>query len=140
MLNSMQVIEYMRRDPFTLQSTMSVQDAVAGLLEQRLSSAPVLDDGKLVGVFSEADGLKGVLDAGYHGTALGRVDDYMNREVQSLAVTATVQEAAELFLRHHRRSMPVISGRRVVGQISRSDILRAAISLARPAGDGRRLL
>lgn len=130
MLNSMPVTEYMRRDAFTLQSAMSVQDAVEGLLQQRLSSAPVVDDGTLVGVFSESDGLKGALDAGYHGTALGRVGDYMSREVQSVMATATVQEAAELFLRHHRRSMPVISGSRLVGQVSRSDILRAAVSQA----------
>lgn len=134
MLRSIQIIEYMRRDPFTLSPGMSIRDAVHCLLEQRLSAAPVVNDGALVGMFSESDGLKGALDASYHGAVQGNVDDYMGREVHSLVVTATVQDAAELFLRHHRRSMPVVDGRRLVGQLSRNDILRAALVLA-PGND-----
>lgn len=134
MLESRRVMEFMRRDPFTLRSTMPVENAVDGLLEKHLSSAPVVDEGRLVGVFSESDGLQGALDAAYHRTALGRVVDYMSRDVQSLSAAITVQEAAELFLRHHRHVMPVTSDHRLIGQVSRGDVLRAAVALLAARG------
>lgn len=130
MHKTMQVVEYMQHRPFTLSPATPIGEAVDCLVERRLSGAPVLENGMLVGMFSESDALKGALDAGYHRTAPGRVADYMSREVHSLMATATVQEAAERFLRHHRRQMPVLDGCRLVGQLSRRDILRAALALA----------
>ena len=135
MSKTMQVSEYMRRGPFTLSPGMSIRNAMDKLLEQRLSSAPVVDGGELVGVFSESDALKAALDAGYHGTDLGRVEDCMSREVHSVRDTASIQEAAELFLRHHRRAMPVIRGERLVGHLSRGDILRVVVSRTGSMGE-----
>jgi len=112
---------------------MSVTDAIAVLLAQGLAGAPVVERGRLVGMFSESDGLKGALDAGYHQTGIGQVADYMSREVNRLDCNATVQEAAEMFLRHHRRCLPVVDGHRLVGQLSRCDILRAVSAKAERA-------
>lgn len=130
MLKTMQVTEYMQRVPLALSPTMPIRNAVDHLLARGLSGAPVVEGGKLIGMFSESDALKGALDASYHRIALGQVADYMNPEVHSLTANATVQDAAEQFLRHHRRLMPVVSGCRLVGQLSRGDILRAALALA----------
>ena len=121
-----QIADYMKREPFTLSPAMSVPQAIDRLLERQLSCAPVMERNVLVGVFSESDALQGALDAGYHGTEPGRVGDYMSREVHTLNILNTVLEAAELFLRHHHSTMPVLSGTRLVGQLSRHDILRAA--------------
>lgn len=130
MLNTLQVRDYMIRDPFLLSPSMSVTDAIAVLLAQGLAGAPVMERGRLVGMFSESDGLKGALDAGYHQTGIGLVADYMSREVNRLDCHATVQEAAEMFLRNHRRCLPVMDGQRLVGQLSRCDILRAVSARA----------
>ena len=59
MLNTLQVRDYMIRDPFLLSPSMSVTDAIAVLLAQGLAGAPVVEQGRLVGMFSESDGLKG---------------------------------------------------------------------------------
>jgi CBS domain-containing protein len=133
MLNTLQVRDYMILDPFWLSPSMSVTDAIAVLLAQGLAGAPVVERGRLVGMFSESDGLKGALDAGYHQTGIGQVADYMSREVNRLDCNATVQEAAEMFLRHHRRCLPVVDGHRLVGQLSRCDILRAVSAKAERA-------
>lgn len=125
MLTTLQVRDYMIVDPVLLSPSMSVGQAITILLAQGLSSAPVVDQGRLVGMFSESDGLTGVLDAGYHQTGIGMVADYMSREIHRLDCHATVQEAAEMFLRNHRRCLPVVDGQRLVGQLSRYDILRA---------------
>lgn len=129
MPRTLQIIDYMKREPFTLSPAMSVPQAIECLLERQLSSAPVVERDVLVGLFSESDALQGALDASYHGTEPGRVGDYMSREVHTLNASITMQEAAELFLRHHHGTMPVLNGTRLVGQLSRRDILCAAASL-----------
>ncbi|MGB1495859.1 CBS domain-containing protein, partial [Alloalcanivorax venustensis] len=45
----------MIRDPFLLSPSMSVTDAIAVLLAQGLAGAPVVEQGRLVGMFSESD-------------------------------------------------------------------------------------
>ncbi|WP_194864200.1 CBS domain-containing protein [Alloalcanivorax profundimaris] len=125
MLRANPVRDCMKPDPFTLSPSSTVSDAARALLTRNLSGAPVVDDGgTLIGMFSEADALKAALDADYHGTGSGRVVDYMSREVHGVPVAATVQEAAELFLRYHRRTLPVVQGPRLVGLLSRGDVLR----------------
>ncbi len=125
MLNRLQVRDYMVRYPCHLSPAMSVADAIDLLLTHRLAGAPVVEQGRLVGMFSESDGLKGALDAGYHQTGIGRVADYMSREINRLDFHASIQEAAEMFLRNHRRCLPVVDGQKLVGQLNRCDILRA---------------
>jgi len=48
MLNTLQVRDYMIRDPFLLSPSMSVTDAIAVLLAQGLAGAPVVEQGRLV--------------------------------------------------------------------------------------------
>jgi len=122
------VRDCMKPDPFSLSPVMSVHDAARALLARDLCGAPVVDErGVLVGMFSEADALKSTLDADYHDAGAGCVADYMSREIQGVAVSATVQEAAEMLLRHHRRILPVVQGPRLVGQLSRGDVLRRVV-------------
>ena len=125
MLRASPVRDCMQPDPFTLSPSLTVSEATIALITRSLSGAPVLDDdGELIGMFSEADALKAMLDADYHGIGSGCVVDYMSREVHGVPVAATVQEAAEMFLRYHRRTLPVVQGPRLVGLLSRGDVLR----------------
>lgn len=125
MLRASPVRDCMQPDPFTLSPSLTVSEATIALITRSLSGAPVLDDdGELIGMFSEADALKAMLDVDYHGIGSGCVVDYMSREVHGVPVAATVQEAAEMFLRYHRRTLPVVQGPRLVGLLSRGDVLR----------------
>ncbi|WP_236564086.1 MULTISPECIES: CBS domain-containing protein [Alcanivorax] len=130
----MKVTDYMKRGPLTLDPGVSLFRAMELLLENRISGAPVVERGVLVGMFSESDSLRGMLEARYHGIEIGVVADYMSREPQVLPARATVLEAMEVFLRHHRRRLPVVENGKLVGQISRHDILRAMLEMA--AEDG----
>jgi len=51
-----------------------------------------------------------------------------------LPAQTTVLEAMEVFLRHHRRRLPVVENGKLVGQISRHDILRAMMEMAAENG------
>ena len=132
MLKSIRVADYMTRNLVTLKPHVSVNDAIRILLENRISGAPVVDDsGSLVGVFSESDCLKGALQASYHETEIGSVAEYMTQDPQTISPDSSILDAAEIFIADHRRRLPVVDKGKLVGQISRRDLLRAMDDFSR---------
>lgn len=126
MLKSMLVADYMSRRVITLTPDQSVHDAIRVLLENKISGAPVIgESGELKGMFSESDCLKGALEASYHGTEIGPVSEYMTFDLQTVNGQTSILDAAEIFLADHRRRLPVVDDGKLVGQISRRDLLRA---------------
>lgn len=132
MLKSMLVADYMSRRVITLSPEQSVHDAISVLLEHKISGAPVVDEnGQLKGMFSESDCLKGALEASYHGTEIGPVSEYMTLDLQTVTGQTSILDAAEIFLADHRRRLPVVDDGKLVGQISRRDLLRAMDDFSR---------
>lgn len=120
------IADYMSRDVATLDPEMEVNHAVAVLLERGYSGAPVVDGaGKLVGVLSMKDCLRAALNASYFQEWGGTVADYMSTTVETLDAEVDIVQAAERFLTSRYRRFPVTSEGRLVGQISRVDLLRA---------------
>jgi len=100
--------------------------AMRMLLERHLSGAPVLDlDGNMVGVLSQKDCLAIVYNTAYHQDWGGQVEQYMSRKVEHIDADCSILEAAEKFLHSSFRRFPVLRDGRLVGQISRHDIMRA---------------
>ncbi|MNY37082.1 inosine 5'-monophosphate dehydrogenase [compost metagenome] len=125
MLKSIKVRDYMTRHLVTFRSETDLFTAINRLLEHRISGAPVVDSqGHLIGLLSEGDCLRGILSAG------GDVSAYMTTEVETISPEADIIEVSERFLRGRRRRMPVVEDDRLIGQISRSDVLRAVKEFA----------
>lgn len=124
------VQEFMSRDLVKFQPDMDVLEAARILVDRRISGAPVVDPlGNLVGILSEKDCLKTALSAGYHEEWGGRVEEYMSRGVITLEADTSVIDAARRFLDEGYRRYPVVNEGRLVGLISRRDILRALSTL-----------
>ena len=125
------VRHYMSASLVTFTPEMNVLRAIQMLVEHRISGAPVVDDhGNLVGLLSEQDCLKVALDAGYHGEYGGLVGEYMTRDVRTVDVDTSILEVAKLFLEKKLRRYPVMEGNRLVGQVSRRDVLKALAFLS----------
>lgn len=123
--------DYMVRDVVTFAPDTDVMDAISVLVEHAISGAPVVDDhGNLVGLLSEKDCLKVALEAGYYGERAGPVGQYMSRKVDTIEADMPIADVARMFLDTTRRRFPVMDGTRLVGQISRRDVLRAIRDLA----------
>ena len=104
----------------------NIHEAIRVLLDKRISGAPVVDaDGVLVGVLSKKDCLKIVFSSQYHDDWGGPVSDFMSTGVETLDADMDLVSAAQLFLASHFRRFPVLRDGRLVGQVSRYDILRA---------------
>ena len=105
---------------------MDIHRAIKLLLKHRISGAPVVDErGNLMRILSKKDCLKVAFDASYHKELGGPVTDYMTRQVQTIDADMDIVEVAESFLRGPYRRFPVMEDGRLVGQISRHDVLRA---------------
>ena len=126
------VKDYMTRTLVTLKPETDVLDAVHTLVDKRIAGAPVVDDeGSLVGMLSEFDCMRVVLGASYHGNAGGPVRDYMTTDTQTVDAQMNIVDLAQVFIDTGFRRFPVIEGNRLVGQISRRDVLRALQTIAR---------
>ena len=126
MLRSVKVRDYMAANLVTLSPDMEILRAIHSLVTNRISGAPVVDEhGNLVGVLSEMDCMRVALNAGYHEEYGGHVDEYMSKKVITVEAEASILELAQRFIDGPYRRFPVVEDARLVGQISRRDVLRA---------------
>lgn len=118
--------DYMTVKLVTFTPDMDIHHAIDALLKNHISGAPVLDErGKLVGILSKKDCLRIAFSASYHQERGGRVSEFMSREVETIDADTVIVEVAELFLNSRYRRFPVMRDDRLVGVISRHDVLRA---------------
>ena len=126
MLRSLKIKDYMSKDLLVLSPEMEVLRAVHLLLKNRLSGAPVLDKhGRVVGIFTERDCMEEALKSLYHGEPGGLVGDHMRAKPDCVGSEQSVLTMAEMFIKGNFQRYPVIDNGRLVGVISRTDIMRA---------------
>ncbi len=133
-MNQPNVSDYMATRLVTLQKDMNVYFAIGILLKNNISGAPVVDKkNNLLGILSEKDclriftsksiknmSLKDTIDLGR-----GTVEQYMTLSVSTIDQDMDLFTVAEIFIKNHFRRMPVLNGNKLVGQISRRDVLKA---------------
>ena len=126
-MKSVKVADYMTRKLISFTPETSVVEALGILIEKGISGAPVVDaEGKLVGMLSEVDVIKVVIEDSYYNENAGIVADYMHQPVETVDPEMDIYSLAEQFRNAHRRRYPVVKHGKLLGQISRRDVLRAA--------------
>jgi CBS domain-containing protein len=125
-MKSAPVGDFMTTDLVTVTPDMDIHRAIKILLERQISGVPVIgESGELVGILSVKDCLKIAFSASYHQEWAGPVSEFMSAEVQTIESDTDIVEAAEIFLKNRYRRFPVVTDGRLVGMISRYDVLRA---------------
>lgn len=126
------VAKYMAKNLITFHPDQPIHEAIDIMLEKRISGAPVLNDkGDLIGVLSEKDCLRIIVDRHYHNhpNQKSSVGDYMSREVTTIDIDKDILDVANLFLNSNFRRFPVVEKGKLKGQISRRDVMRATREL-----------
>jgi CBS domain-containing protein len=126
MSTAFKVEDYMARQLVTVGPQTTAAEAIGLLLKHEISGMPVVDEqGTLLGVLSERDCLKPLVDAQYFELPTTPVKELMSTNLRTVSPQCDIMEVAELFLNNRYRRVPVLDNGRLVGQISRRDILRA---------------
>ena len=155
----MQASEIMTSPVITVGPDTSVPEVATLLADRRISAVPVVEDGRIVGLVSEADLLHrheigtdrtAPADSGwkrwfgpdrsaaeYTKSHAGRARDVMTREVVSIAADARVEKIVALFETRGIKRVPVLRRGRLVGIVSRADLIRALATKGRPVKTAR---
>lgn len=150
----MQAKDVMTTSVATIGASATVKEAAALMLDRRVSGLPVtLEDGRIAGILSEGDlvrraeigtdrqdswwlRLLSLADenaaAAFVKTHATRVADVMTTPVISASEETPVEELALLLDKHRIKRLPVLRGDRIVGIVSRADLVRR-LAMAQPA-------
>jgi CBS domain-containing protein len=119
------VRDHMDTEVYSLEPETEILDAVGFLLQHHVTGAPVIDQaGHLVGMLTEKDCLKLITTGADANRPHGTVADFMTTAVTTISPDTDVYYAAGLFLHQGFRRFPVVEAGRLVGAITRFDILR----------------
>ena len=125
MPSSLTVRDLMETTYITLRPEMPVSEAVTVLIEHRVTGAPVVDEeNHVLGLLAEKECLRSLLTGAYDRMPAGIVSDFMLQEFVAVPPDMGVFELAELFVKEVIRRFMVMEDGKLVGQITRRDLLR----------------
>jgi CBS domain-containing protein len=144
-MSDLKVKDLMTRTVVTVEPRDSVSEAARRLAGNRISAAPVIEAGAVIGVLSEADILSalapspgrrrpvvqhpagtGWMRSNHHRTEPPTVRETMSSPAITISPEASVWEAASTMKRHSVKRLPVTTGEgRLLGMLSRADLIRA---------------
>ena len=126
--------DIMTKKLVTFRPEQTIFEAIRMLVKRQISGAPVVDErGNLVGMLSELDCLQIVASGEYYHeeiTEIRRVGDLMTKQLHTINPDTGIYVIADRFLSLRLRRLPVVDGGKLVGQVSRHDVLRGIEKLA----------
>jgi CBS domain-containing protein len=148
----MRVKDVMTPDVICVNANEPVLKAVRLMLQHRISGLPVLDkEGELIGIVTEGDFLRrgelgtqrrrpkwlefivgpGKLAQEYTHSAGRKVEEIMTPHPWTIAEGERLEGVVDMMERHHVKRLPVTRGGRMVGIVSRANLMHALASIAR---------
>lgn len=114
--------DIMKKKVITVRDKAKVEEASKLLIEKKLSGVPVMDKNQnLVGFVSEKDIIQAIDSKDFLKKS---VRDVMTRDVTSVEENASLDYISEVFTEKPLRRIPIVRGRKVVGIISRKDVIK----------------
>jgi len=148
----MKASEIMTPDVISADPDATVLQAARHMLQHHISGLPVIDKtGALVGILSEGDFLRrrethtdrrpsrwleflmgpGKLAAEYTHTHGSKVSEVMTTKMHTISEDTPLEKIVEMMERYRIKRVPVLRGKKVVGIVTRANLMHAMVSLAR---------
>ncbi len=105
----------------TIGPEATLKEAEQVLIRYNINSLPVVKDGKVVGIITRQIVEKGL----YHYLEKGRVEDYMNTDFDVATPDTPLKKLEEIMLSKGQRMVPIVSDGKVVGVVTRGELLKA---------------
>lgn len=123
---SLKVQDYMMTDVITVTPEIEITRVISLLIENDISGLLVTDArGQVVGIVTERDCIGTAVNSGYFDELGGPVSDYMTSPVESVSPDDNLVDLAVRMTHSSFRRFPVLQDGRLVGIISRRDVLRS---------------
>lgn len=120
------VSDIMDKEFERISADSTINRAIQLLMKKGLIGLLVVDEnGELVGVLSEKECLKVLVHQTYHEMPSGKIKDFMNSDMLTVSSDMSVDQLTEMFLGNSVRRVPVIDSGKLVGQVTRRDLLRS---------------
>jgi CBS domain-containing protein len=154
----MKAADVMSHDPLSVMAQTPILKAGCLMLQHKISGLPVTDgDGKIVGIVTEGDLLRrvetgterrhsrglefllgpGRLAGGYVSTHAHRVGEVMTGDVAVVRPSDDLADVVGLMEKRHIKRVPVVENGKLVGIVSRADLVRALVRKLTEAGLSR---
>ena len=120
--------DYMITDVITFKADQEITDVTETIIKRKISGAPVVNnEEEIIGIITEKDCLRVIYDEKYHNLFpnQGKVTNYMSKKVVTVDYNIKINELASLFMKSNFRRYPVLKNGKMVGLISRRDVLKA---------------
>ena len=121
------LLRYKSGDVWTVHPRATVYEALELMAEKNIGALPVLDDGRLVGIFSERDYARKCILMGRHSRET-LVSELMSSPVVTIDLSYTIQQCLVVMTEGQFRHLPVMEGDRLTGIVSIGDIGKWVIS------------
>lgn len=129
--------DIMTRKVISLTPDQDLFEVIGLLIKNKISGAPVVDrNGRYLGVFSEKSSISLLMDAMERGTPTNRIENFVDTEARTVSPDTGLLSIAQIFMSTHYRRLPVLENGKVIGLISRRDVLRAAHAFMEPIESG----
>lgn len=126
------VEDYMSRTLITFHKDQLVIEVMEALIKNKISGAPVVNErNELVGLISDGDCMKQISESRYYNMPIGdmKIEQFMETDVPTIDKKVNIFDCASLFYKHNCRRFPILEDGKLIGQISRKDVLCAAMKL-----------
>jgi len=117
--------------------TDSVAQVVALLAERRIGCVPILEGGKVLGIFSERDVLYGLAREGA-GLLDRPVIEVMTMPAVTIAPDTPIISALSLMTQRRIRHLPIVEGDRMIGFVSIGDLVKSRMDKIESEADAMR--
>ena len=121
------ILHHKGANVWTISPQATVFEAIQLLARKNVGALPVVEGGKLIGIFSERDYTRKVALEGKtsHTT---KVREIITTDVTAISPQDTVEDAMRLMTEKHIRHLPVLEDGRMVGLVSIGDMVNCIIS------------
>ncbi len=131
------ILDNKGREVVSVAAAASVAEVVTLLAERRIGAVPVVEDGRVVGIFSERDVVYGLARDG--AAMLDRaVSEVMTAPAISVGPDVAVLAALAMMTRRRIRHLPVVDGDALVGFVSIGDLVKLRVDRIEAEADAMR--
>ncbi len=114
--------------PWSVESSATVFQALQMMADKNVGAILVLENGQIVGVFSERDYARKIILRGKCSLETS-IKEVMTKEMVVINPETTLEESLELMSKWHIRHLPVLEQGRLAGMVSMRDVVDAILSM-----------